>query len=109
VGVPTDLLVRLREARLQKGLSQTEVAARIGTTQSAIARLESGAADPRLSTVQRYAEAVGADLDARAGDYPPSLQHTAAEVRDSLSRAETDDGFRHIVQCSSSGRASVCA
>lgn len=98
MGVPLELLVRLRDTRVQKGLSQAEVAARIGTTQSAIARLESGAADPRLSTVQRYADAVGADLDARAGDSPPSLQRTAAAVRDSLSRAETGDGFRHIVQ-----------
>jgi transcriptional regulator with XRE-family HTH domain len=98
VVVTTKLLVRLREARLQKGLSQAEVAARIGTTQSAIARLESGVADPRLSTVERYADAVGAGLDARAGDYLPSLQRTAAEVRHSLSRAETGDGFRHIVQ-----------
>jgi transcriptional regulator with XRE-family HTH domain len=98
MSVLTELLVRLREARLQKGLSQAEVAGRIGTTQSAIARLESGAADPRLSTVQRYAEAVGADLDARAGDHTPSLQRTAAEVRDSLARAEKSDGFRHIVQ-----------
>jgi transcriptional regulator with XRE-family HTH domain len=74
------------------------VAARIGTTQSAIARLESGAADPRLSTVQRYAEVVGADLDARAGDHAPSLRRTAAEVRDSLTRTEKSDGFRHIIQ-----------
>ena len=98
MGVPTELLIRLRKARLQKGLSQADVAARIGTTQSAIARLESGAADPRLSTVQRYAEAVGADLDARAGDSSPSLQRTAAEVRNALGRAETGDGFRHVVQ-----------
>lgn len=98
MGVPTELLIRLRKARLQKGLSQADVAARIGTTQSAIARLESGAADPRLSTLQRYAEAVGADLDARAGDSSPSLQRTAAEVRNALGRAETGDGFRHVVQ-----------
>jgi transcriptional regulator with XRE-family HTH domain len=98
VEVPTKLLVRLREARVRKGLSQAEVAARIGTTQSAIARLESGAADPRLSTVERYAAAVGADLDARDGDQSPSLQRTAAALRGSLLRGEAGDGFRHIVQ-----------
>ncbi|HEX7323053.1 MAG TPA: helix-turn-helix transcriptional regulator [Mycobacterium sp.] len=98
MGVPTELLVRLRDARLHKGLSQSEVAARIGTTQSAVARFESGTADPRLSTVQRYAQAVGAHLGARAADSLPSLQRTAVEVQDSLNRGELGDGFRHIVQ-----------
>lgn len=45
------------------GLSQTEVAARMGTSQSAVARLETGAADVRLSTLERYATAVGFHLD----------------------------------------------
>lgn len=48
--------------RLATGLSQTEVAARMGTSQSAVARLESGGADVRLSTLERYAEAIGATL-----------------------------------------------
>lgn len=56
-----ELVARRREL----GLSQTEVAARMGTSQSAVARLESGAADMRLSTLQRYATAVGYDLDLR--------------------------------------------
>ena len=54
-----DSLVRQRRAR---GLSQTEVAARMGTSQSALARLESGRSDVRMSTVARYAEAVDADV-----------------------------------------------
>ena len=40
------------------GLSQTEVAARMGTSQSAVARLEQGEADARLSTVERLAAAL---------------------------------------------------
>lgn len=51
--------------RLELGLSQTEVAARMGTSQSAVARLESGNADVRLSTLERYAAAVGHLLDWR--------------------------------------------
>lgn len=50
-----DLAARRRGA----GLSQTEIAARMGTSQSAVARLESGRADVRLSTLQRYAAALG--------------------------------------------------
>ena len=45
------------------GLSQTEVAARMGTSQSAVARLETGGADVRLSTLERYAAALGQRLD----------------------------------------------
>jgi transcriptional regulator with XRE-family HTH domain len=49
--------------RVDLGLSQTEVAARMGTSQSAVARLESGLSDVRLSTLERYAAAVGQQLD----------------------------------------------
>ena len=49
--------------RIELGLSQTEVAARMGTSQSAVARLESGQADVRLSTLERYVAALGGVLD----------------------------------------------
>jgi predicted transcriptional regulator len=51
--------------RLEVGLSQTEVAARMGTSQSAVARLESGDADVRLSTLERYVAAIGRELSWR--------------------------------------------
>ena len=51
--------------RIELGLSQTEVAARMGTSQSAVARLESGQADVRLSTLERYAAALERHLDWR--------------------------------------------
>ena len=47
----------LIEARARSGLSQAEVARRMGTTQSVIARLESGRAKPSFRTIQRYAKA----------------------------------------------------
>jgi predicted transcriptional regulator len=52
----------LAGARRAAGLSQTEVAARMGTSQSVVARLETGEIDARLSTLQRYAAAVGREL-----------------------------------------------
>jgi DNA-binding XRE family transcriptional regulator len=59
----TRLLLRdLAERRRRSGLSQTVVAARMGTSQSALARLESGETDPRITTVERYARAIGAQL-----------------------------------------------
>jgi transcriptional regulator with XRE-family HTH domain len=52
----------LAGARRAAGLSQTEVAARMGTSQSAVARLESGTVDVRASTLERYAAAVGGQI-----------------------------------------------
>ncbi len=49
----------LISARARAGMSQAEVAQRMGTRQSVIARLESGRHPPSLRTVQRYAQAVG--------------------------------------------------
>ena len=56
------LVRELAEQRQTAGLSQTEVAARMGTSQSAVARLESGTADVRASTLERYAAAVGGQI-----------------------------------------------
>ena len=50
----------LLQARLKAGYSQAEVAHRMNTTQSAIARMESGTQLPSLRSIFRYAEAVGA-------------------------------------------------
>ena len=47
-------------ARSRAGLTQGEVAERMGTAQSVVARLESGRRVPSMRTVQRYAQAVGA-------------------------------------------------
>src|ERR1700739_4619794 len=56
-------LVRdLAAMRQAAGLSQTEVAARMGTSQSAVARLEAGTSDVRASTLERYAAAIGGEI-----------------------------------------------
>ncbi|HXV43978.1 MAG TPA: helix-turn-helix transcriptional regulator [Anaerolineae bacterium] len=54
--------VVLRQAREAAGLTQEEVARRLNTTKSAISRIENHADDVRLSTLKRYAEAVGTNL-----------------------------------------------
>lgn len=53
------LLEELTAEREALGLSQTVVAARMQTSQSAVARLESAEIDAKLSTVERYAAALG--------------------------------------------------
>jgi predicted transcriptional regulator len=57
------LIEELVRARQESALSQTEIAARMGTSQSAVARLESGELDARLSTLERYAAALGRTVD----------------------------------------------
>ena len=61
-------------ARKRAKLSQEDLANRMGTTQSAIARLESGHKMPMMQTIQRYAEATG------------------SRVRLSLVRAKVEEG-----------------
>jgi DNA-binding XRE family transcriptional regulator len=59
------LLRSLIAARIKSGLSQAEVARRMGIPQPAIVRLEAGTHSPTLTTLARYASAIGVDLDVR--------------------------------------------
>jgi len=60
-----ELAETLVARRVKLGLTQTEVAARMGRSQSAVARIESGDADVRVSTIERYAAALGHELQWR--------------------------------------------
>lgn len=59
------ILDEFLQARMDSGMTQAEIAERIGTTQSAIARLESqhGKRSPTISTLQKYAKAIGYKLE----------------------------------------------
>jgi len=59
--------VLLRQARLEAGLTQEEVANLLNTKKSAISRIENHAEDIRLSTLVNYAEAVGKNLRIEVG------------------------------------------
>jgi len=65
------LISALTAQRQAAGLSQTQVAARMGTSQSAVARLEAGEADVRASTLERYAAAIGSQISWRLAELPP--------------------------------------
>jgi transcriptional regulator with XRE-family HTH domain len=62
-----ELLDEILKARAEAGLTQAELAERIGTTQSAVARLETaiGKHSPSLATLKRYASALGYRLQVR--------------------------------------------
>jgi DNA-binding XRE family transcriptional regulator len=60
-----EIAAELLKARLRAGLSQAELAARMGTSQSTVARLESGQTLPSTKTLLRYAEATGSKFRVR--------------------------------------------
>ena len=62
-----EILDEILKARAEAGVTQAELAARIGTTQSAVARLETamGKHSPSIGTLKRYASALGYRLQVR--------------------------------------------
>ena len=57
-----ELVQLIIKNRLKAGLTQAELAEKIGTKQSAISRLERGAYNPTVSFLRKVAEALGAEL-----------------------------------------------
>lgn len=72
------------KARAAAGVTQAEVAERIGTTQSAVARLESGKGkhSPSIATLQKYAHALGCRLELRL------VSEKAAKKASSMERSK---------------------
>jgi transcriptional regulator with XRE-family HTH domain len=66
----------IRETRKAAGLTQSELAARLRTTQSAIARLENSDANPRVDTLQRALLATGHELSLAARERKSSIDET---------------------------------
>ena len=58
-----EFLRQLAECRKRAGMTRTVVAGKMGTSEAAVARLEAGSTDPRWSSVERFAAAVGVRLD----------------------------------------------
>lgn len=69
LGPEYKLIAELLRARKKSGLTQAEVASRMGTTNTVVARLEAGGGSkrhsPSLTTLRRYAKAVGRQLHIR--------------------------------------------
>ena len=74
-----ELVFRLRT---EAGLTQAELAKRMGTTQSAIARIEGGGSRPTLETLERLARAVGKEFVVGVGDSLSENRSIAKMVRE---------------------------
>ncbi len=90
-------LDELLRARTSAGITQAQVAERIGTTQSAIARLESGNKkhSPSVATLQKYAQALGCRLEVRLVHGTPSSRtkgRTTRSTRRSILHRRSSSG-----------------
>jgi transcriptional regulator with XRE-family HTH domain len=74
--------ILIRRARQEEGLTQADLAERMGTTQSTIARLERSDANPRLDTLERALRAAGRQLALEA--LPASDDVDEAQIRRQL-------------------------
>ena len=73
------LLDEFLKARAAQSLTQAQVAEKIGTTQSAVARMESGSGkhSPSLATLTKYADALGCKLEVRLVRKPRPAKNLA--------------------------------
>lgn len=79
----------LRQLRLERGLSQDELAALLGTTKQVISRYETKKRVPRLSVVSDFAEKLGVPLSALSGETPLMAAGDAPRRR---AQARADSG-----------------
>jgi transcriptional regulator with XRE-family HTH domain len=100
----------LREARLRAGLTQQQLAKRAGTSQSAIARWESGAVQPSLERLRELIRACGLELTYGLANYDDSYDYFIDQrlrldpekrVRQALAEEQV---FERIRQAAGAGR-----
>lgn len=96
----------MREARRRARLTQEEVARRVGTTQSAIARIESGRHAPTLERVSDIAQACGFDVQIRLVPHDPHDWDLLALPR-TLSPTERVERLETMVEFIADARAGL--
>jgi transcriptional regulator with XRE-family HTH domain len=88
-------LAELLQARTRASLTQAEVAERMGTTPSAVARLEAGGGSqkhsPSIATLRKYAEAVGCRVEVKLVPCPQSAPAAVSQQK-SRGRARSGQG-----------------
>lgn len=83
----------IRQARTRASLSQRELAARAGTVQSVVARIERGQTNPTVDTLERLLRATGFDLDVELVPRPapdPLIEAFKRDIDRTLLRRNLD-------------------
>lgn len=75
--------MKIQRIRIEKGITQAELAEMCGTTQQQIAKIECGVVDPRLSTLRRIALALTCDIKDFFWDADEFLREIQAVVKES--------------------------
>jgi transcriptional regulator with XRE-family HTH domain len=96
----------IREARLRAGITQAELARRVATTQSAIARWEAGRAQPSLETLARLVRACGLELEIRLAD-PDPAERSLIERNLSLTPTQRLEQLARTVRFIEAGRRAL--
>ncbi len=87
-----EIMNALIRARLRSGLTQTQIGERMGTTQSAVARLEGGRSNPSVRTLERYAKATGTRIRIR---FEP-VEADAPDQGERYSQVVTENGANAV-------------
>lgn len=96
----------IREARVRAGLTQAELARRAGTSQSAVARWETGASPPSLERLRGVLAACGLELRI-AMEEPDEGQRTLIESRLAVPPERRLEDLTSTVQFLRQGRAAM--
>ena len=83
----------LRDARLRAGLTQADLARRLGVSQAAVAKLERPAANPTVDTLDRVLWATGHRLTLDAPTRPPGVDESLIRRQLELTPAERIQGI----------------
>lgn len=89
-----NLNIRIIQLRKKHNITQTELADRCKTTQQTIAKIEQGIVDPRLSTLQRIAEALNCeltDLFYTKKSFEDDVNHLAKKLKINLDKISSND------------------
>lgn len=91
--------ILIRDARRSAGLTQAQLAERLGTTQPVIARLERGGSNPTFETVERALVAAGYQIELRATRRPaPEVDESQIAALMRLTPAQRLDTFTTSVR-----------
>ena len=85
-----DLMRALIGARANSGLTQQEISERMGTTQSAVARLEGWSSNPSVNTLRKYAKATGTRLRISFEPIEADAVHNGEEVSGHIETSDVE-------------------